>query len=187
MAKESFYFQHDYNARNDDKVLELRARYGAEGYGIFWMIIETMAENEHGGVKATLLGGLSQGYGVAKALLMGVLSTCVEIGLLYEESGTYYSKRLLTHKEFRRFLSESGSLGAEKRWKISKNGDSPPNAPPNAKERKGKEIIGGIDFSADKTEVVLSDGTLQKLGKSQLVRVMHNDIKPEEIKKGKIY
>ena len=57
MAKEAFYFNHDYTARNDDKILELRANFGAEGYGIFWMIVETMAENEHGGLNASLLGG----------------------------------------------------------------------------------------------------------------------------------
>lgn len=136
MAKETYYFQHDYNARNDDKVLELRSRFGGEGYGIFWMIIETMAENDHGGVKASLMGGLSQGYGVAKAWLLDFFNDCVEIGLFYEESGVYYSKRLLTHKEFRKFLSDQGKAGAVKRW----GGDSPPNTPPNAKERKGKEI-----------------------------------------------
>lgn len=148
MAKETYYFQHDYNARNDDKVLELRSRFGGEGYGIFWMIIETMAENDHGGVKASLMGGLSQGYGVAKAWLLDFFNDCVEIGLFYEESGVYYSKRLLTHKEFRKFLSDQGKAGAVKRW----GGDSPPNTPPNAKERKGKEIKGKEINNADGKE-----------------------------------
>lgn len=136
MAKESFYFRHDYNARNDDKILELRSRFGGEGYGVFWMIIETMAENEGGGIKASLIGGLSHGYGVAKGWLNDFLTECVNIGLLYEESGTYYSKRLLTHKEFRKFLSQKGADGAKKRC----GGYSPPNTTPNAKERKEKEI-----------------------------------------------
>lgn len=131
MAKETFYFTHDYNARNDDKILELRSLSGAEGYGIFWMIVETMAENSNGGVKATLIGGLSLGYGVAKDTLLGVFKNCLDIGLFYEKEGFYFSKRMLTHKELRTKLSESGKAGAEKRW----GGYSPPNA----KERKGKE------------------------------------------------
>ena len=28
---ENFYFRHDYNARNDEKLLMLRAEFGAEG------------------------------------------------------------------------------------------------------------------------------------------------------------
>lgn len=136
MAKETFYFTHDYNARNDDKILELRSKYGAEGYGIFWMIVETMAENENGGVKATLIGGLSLGYGVAKATLLEFIHYCIEIGLFYKNDDFLFSKRMLTHKELRNMLSVSGKAGAKKRWE--KN--SPPNSPPNAKERKGKEI-----------------------------------------------
>jgi hypothetical protein len=142
MAKETFYFRHDYNARNDDKILELRAKFGAEGYGIFWMIIETMAENENGGAKAGLMGGLSLGYGIAKDRLKEIISYCIEIGLFYEDGGAFFSKRLLTHKEFRTELSKNGSLGALKRWKKDSGaiaGLSGGNGNPNAKERKGKE------------------------------------------------
>ncbi len=176
MAKETFYFQHDYNARNDDKILELRSKYGAEGYGIFWMIIETMAENENGGAKAGLIGGLSLGYGVAKDKLLDIFNYCLEIGLFYEESGYYYSKRLLTHKEFRKVLSENGAAGAAKRWRGY--------SPPNAKERKGKENK-AIAFENDEF-AVFSDGSKQPLGKSQLFRLKQDDIKPKDIFKGEI-
>jgi len=176
MAKETFYFQHDYNARNDDKILQLRDKFGAEGYGIFWMIIETMAENEKGGAKAGLIGGLSLGYGVAKERLVEVLEYCVEIELLYEDAGYYYSKRLLTHKEFRKSLAENGALGAAKRWRGY--------SPPNAKERKGKEINKAISF--EEKFAVLSDGTKQPLGNSQLFRLQQKDLKPKDVLKGQI-
>lgn len=135
MSKETFYFTHDYNARNDDKILELRSLYGAEGYGIFWMIAETMAENTNGGIKKSLIGGLSLGYGVAKDRLLAIINSCIEIGLIYEKEGFLFSKRMLTHKELRKNLSIAGRAGAEKRW----GGNSLPISPPNTKERKGKE------------------------------------------------
>lgn len=175
MAKETFYFQHDYNARNDDKILELRSKYGAEGYGIFWMIIETMAENDNGGAKAGLIGGLSLGYGVAKEKLVEVFKYCLEIGLFYEEAGYYYSKRLLTHKEFRKVLSENGALGAAKRWRGYSH--------PNAKERKGKE---NKAVSFENEFAVFSDGSKQPLGTSQLFRLKQDDLKPKDILKGEI-
>ena len=44
MSKDTFWFKHDYNARNDEKILELRSIHGAEAYGVYWMIVETMAD-----------------------------------------------------------------------------------------------------------------------------------------------
>lgn len=134
MAKESYWFKHDHNARGDEKILELRSEFGAEGYGVFWMIVETMAENSNGGVKASLIGGLSLGYGVTKEMLSEFINYCVEIELFYEEDGFLFSRRMKKHKEFRQTQSDYGKTGALKRW----GGYSPPNA----KERKGKEIKG---------------------------------------------
>ncbi|MEO7048903.1 MAG: Lin1244/Lin1753 domain-containing protein [Ferruginibacter sp.] len=185
MAKETFYFRHDYNARNDDKILELRAKFGSEGYGIFWMIIETMAENENGGAKASLMGGLSLGYGVAMGRLMEIIGCCLSIGLLYEDAGYYYSKRLLTHKEFRKNLSQFGSEGANKRWGGNRGANGEANGGGNAKERKGKENK-GISFDEENFSVIFKDGSTQQLGIIQKVRLENNDIKPEEILKGVI-
>lgn len=42
--KQSYYFPHDSNARTDTKILELRAKYGARGYGLYFMIIEMLRE-----------------------------------------------------------------------------------------------------------------------------------------------
>lgn len=38
------YFPHDSNARNDSKILRLRMKYGAEGYGIYFMLLERLRE-----------------------------------------------------------------------------------------------------------------------------------------------
>ena len=57
MAKETFYFQHDYSARNDERILELRAEFGWEGYGIYWAILESIAENTNGGINRVAIGG----------------------------------------------------------------------------------------------------------------------------------
>ena len=43
--KDSYYFQHDSNARNDPKLKALMNTYGLEGYGRFWIIIEMMRES----------------------------------------------------------------------------------------------------------------------------------------------
>lgn len=139
MSKNSFWFKHDYNARNDEKILELRSEYGVEGYGIYWMLIESMCETSCGGLKASLIGGLSHGFGVAKARLAEIIKFCIEIGLFYDENGTYYSKRLLKHKQERKYLSEMGKIGQEKK-KILRGAEGGLKPPLSEKKRRDIDI-----------------------------------------------
>ncbi|HKM00696.1 MAG TPA: DUF4373 domain-containing protein [Sedimentibacter sp.] len=43
--KKTNYFSHDSNARNDDKILAVRMEFGAEGYGIYFMLLERLRED----------------------------------------------------------------------------------------------------------------------------------------------
>jgi hypothetical protein len=137
-----------------------------------------MAENDDGGLKASLMGGLSHGYGVAKASLSSIINACVEIGLFYEKDGYYFSKRLLTHKEFRQYLSDKGKEGAAKKW----GGYRGANGHPYAKERKGKENNIGVSFAENNTEVVFTDGSRRKLSVIEKTRVDCEDLLPHQIK-----
>ena len=38
------YFSHDANARNSNRLLAVRIKHGAEGYGIYFMILERLRE-----------------------------------------------------------------------------------------------------------------------------------------------
>lgn len=46
MTKTSTYFSHDAGARNDSRILRLRMTHGAAGYGIYFMLLERMREEE---------------------------------------------------------------------------------------------------------------------------------------------
>ncbi len=116
MAKETYYFSHDYNARNDEKILELRSVYGAEGYGIFWMIIETMAETSSCAIDTKLIGGLSISFGYPKEKLVQLIKFCVSVSLLSKNGNLITSKRLAKHREHREERSLSGKNGAQKKW-----------------------------------------------------------------------
>jgi hypothetical protein len=45
--KDAYYFSHDSNARNDQRLMKVRMKYGAEGYGIYFMIIEILRDIEN--------------------------------------------------------------------------------------------------------------------------------------------
>ena len=42
--KSTNYFSHDSNARNDEKLVRLRMKQGAAGYGVYFMILERLRE-----------------------------------------------------------------------------------------------------------------------------------------------
>jgi hypothetical protein len=44
MKKDSYYFPHFYNARNDIKLRRVRKELGIEGYGIYFMCLEALRE-----------------------------------------------------------------------------------------------------------------------------------------------
>ena len=44
MNKDAYYFSHDSNARNDQRLIKIRMKYGMEGYGVYFGIIEILRE-----------------------------------------------------------------------------------------------------------------------------------------------
>lgn len=158
--KDTYYFPHDYNAAHDQKILKLRAKHdNALGYGIYFMILEMMAQEPTGILPDDFIETFNLSYGFPNTLANGsangytsdVLQTCIDLGLFIKDKTGIYSKRMLEHKGFRQERSISGQKGAKNRWNNnSANGSAitSANNSANAKERKGKEIYKKDDFSS---------------------------------------
>lgn len=43
--KDAYYFKHDAYARHDPKIKSMMNKYGAQGYGRFWIVIEMLRES----------------------------------------------------------------------------------------------------------------------------------------------
>lgn len=128
----SEYFSHDYSARIDPKILELRAEYGWEGYGVFWAFIEHLADND-GMINEDHLGGVSLGLGLSKEWLINWLEVCYRLELLKKDKeGNIYSDRLNEHFEKRQKLRDSGKIGAVKTNKSKTTNPATPAATPPA-------------------------------------------------------
>ena len=131
MKSNTYYFSHDYNAANDTKVLFLRHQLGMEGYGIYWYLIEQLA-NAGGKLPLELIPVLAMQMHCTDVKVNGVL---MNFGLFTIESGEFWSERLQNHLELRQKLSESGKTGANNRW-----ANRVAIGEGNAKESKVKEI-----------------------------------------------
>jgi hypothetical protein len=144
MKSSTYYFSHDYNAANDTKILFLRHQLGMEGYGIYWYLIEQLA-NAGGKLPLELIPVLAMQMHCTDVKVNGVL---MNFDLFTIESGEFWSHRLQDHLELRLKLSQSGKAGANNRWK---NGGAIGGAigEGNAKERKVKEIKENINLLED--------------------------------------
>lgn len=136
MKKDTYYFSHDYNAHNDTKILYMRQDLGMEGYGIYWFLVESLADS--GGIlPLKIVPVLAKQMDVSEAKVNTIINS---YELFQIVDSQFFSERLIKHLELREGLSEAGRIGAQKRWEIHKNGGAIRGA--NAKERKGKEKKG---------------------------------------------
>jgi len=144
MKSSTYYFSHDYNAANDTKILFLRHQLGMEGYGIYWYLIEQLA-NAGGKLPLELIPVLAMQMHCTDVKVNGVL---MNFDLFTIESGEFWSHRLQDHLDLRLKLSQSGKAGANNRWK---NGGAIGGAigEGNAKEIKEKEIKVNINLIDD--------------------------------------
>ena len=133
MPKDTFYFSHDYNARNDEKIKRLIRKHGMIGYGIFWSIVEDLYNNAN---------ALHLDYeGIAYDLRSDsdtVYSVINDFDLFVFDVNSFGSLSVQKRLDERNDKSIKARESANKRWNnanaLQTQSDS--NA---IKERKGKE------------------------------------------------
>lgn len=119
------YFSHDSNARNSDKLLRLRAKYKAEGYGVYFMILERLRD-EADYTSDRDYEMLAFDFRVDIDLVRAIIE---DFGLFaFTEDGTrFYSdsfnRRMQAKDSISKARSEAAQRGNEKRWG-SKNNDA---------------------------------------------------------------
>lgn len=143
--KEAYYFSHDANARQDEKILMLRADHGWEGYGIYWALVEMMFESSDTSLHHNKIKGIAVSYNIDITLLEAVINTCITENLFVSNGDTFWSESLLRrksiYKESKQKKSEAGKKGMQKRW-ANKQSDNTVITDDNTvitKDNKGKE------------------------------------------------
>ena len=117
--KSTNYFSHDSNARNDEKLVRLRMKQGAAGYGVYFMILERLRE-EADYMSAKDYNMIAFDLRVDAAIVKSVvedfgLFTFTDDGkCFYSES---FTRRMDIKDTLRRKRSEGGKIGMKNRWK----------------------------------------------------------------------
>ena len=110
--KETYYFSHDYNARNDRKMQRLIMKQGVDGVGIFWCIVEMLYEE-----------GGSMLLSECERIAFELRTDCERINFvlleseLFENDGkTFWSNSVLDRLNKRKEKSVKAKESADKRW-----------------------------------------------------------------------
>lgn len=195
MAKQTFYFPHDGNARNDDRIIAVRMRHKMEGYGVYFAILERLLESsEYMSVKDynVIAFDLHVGSDLIKSIVedFGLFSFTDDGKYFFSNSFNDRMKPLENIREQRRL---AGKKSAEKR---AKNNDSsttverplPKKATEESRVYKEKEII--------KEKVILLNGEEKSISErlipfltemlSDTISIerlcMNNHLKPDMLK-----
>ena len=157
MAKDTYYFSHDHNARNDKKISALVCEFKAAGYGIFWATCEMM--HEEGGkleFDELTIKAIAKDINEESEFVKTVIEKCIEKFKLFTKQGILLqsnrvARNLESKNEKKHKKAEAGRLGGiksgESRRNVNNSEAKRSNASSNepnkikVKESKVKEII----------------------------------------------
>jgi len=168
--KDAYYFSHDSNAKDDFKCMLLIEELGLEGYGIFWVLVETLREQENFKYPLKLLSSLARKYNTTVAKMEVVVRN---YSLFTVEDETFFfsnslNKRmeLMNKKREQAKLAgiKSGEARRNKKKELMLNGRSTNvEQLKESKVNKIKENIGTLKKLSSLTSIELSQIDIKKL------------------------
>ena len=121
MEKQSYYFSHDSNARNDVKIIKLRRQLGLEGYGLYWCLIEMLRDAPENKLPIDAIDDIAFSLNISKEKIETVINL---YGLFTVDQYNFFSQRLIRsmeqYKEIKLKLSEGGKKGMINRYQKPK-------------------------------------------------------------------
>ena len=160
MAKETYFFPHDFTSTSDPKIEAMISQYGVAGYGLYWIIVEMMhCDSSHSlPYKPYVLSAISKKINSTSDFIIQFLEDCCTVFELFKrENDSIICERVLRNFEYRKEKSNTAKANAAKRWDavaLQKNATAMQNDAKKGKERKGKEIkeVNTIVFTEEQKE-----------------------------------
>jgi len=92
----ALWYKHDNNMRKDNRIIDLRRRYGLEGYAIYNMLIEVLIDTDFYAYEYTEHSAeeLSKDFGIDKNRLIEIINYCINDKLFFIKDGFLRNKTL---------------------------------------------------------------------------------------------
>ena len=184
------YFSHDSNARNSDKLIRLRMRHKAAGYGVYFMILERLREEpDYMSVKDynMIAFDLREDASLIKSVVedFGLFAFTEDGKCFYSES---FTRRMSKMDAERQKRAEGGKKAMSKRWKkwelAGNKGDT--TAESNDDTVAEREETEGISISKKQENGNETITDLQENDKLVITDLQENDNNKNKIKKTRI-
>lgn len=108
------YFPHDFNARIDRKILRCRKVLGIEGYGIYWMLIETLCTQENFSYPLKDVDLLADDFGCSVEKVEAVIKQFELFEI--DKKGLFFSYSLMARLQKYLDISEKARASINVRW-----------------------------------------------------------------------
>lgn len=118
--KKTYYFQHDYNARNDPKLQAVMIKYGLAGIGAFWCIVEMLYEQD-GTLPITSISSIAYTLHADEEMLKNIVC---KMDLFECNKKNFWSRSVRKRLGLINEISDIRRKAAEKRWKSNKKDDA---------------------------------------------------------------
>ena len=171
--KDTFTFPHDANAAGDHKCIDLIEKLGPEGYGIYWLLIESLRREPNFRIPLASLPGLARHYNSTPEKFKAVVSG---FKLFKADREYFWSESLIRRMAEREDFHISMTVLAYKKYKK----DPPPDKLVNH-ARALLTHYGGTPSGLP----ALSDGSvsaLHKISKAKQSQVKLSEVKLSEEK-----
>ena len=120
MKKDAYYFSHDSNSKDDPKCVMLIEQLGLEGYGIFWVLVETLRDQPGYKYPLSLLPAIARKYNSTAQKVETVVKNYNLF--LFTDDEFFFSSSLMERMEYleykRQLASIAGKKSAEKRKQL---------------------------------------------------------------------
>lgn len=163
--KSTFFFSHDFGARNDPKLQNLLMEHGCEGIGVYWCMVEQMYEQ----------GGqlpLSSCKSIAYTLHVSceLVSSVINDFLLFDNDGeTFWSESVKLRLNKRVEISEKRREAGKKGWQKTFNNEQMSS-----------------NYTANVRQMPSNDGAIAEHAKSNCPAIKGKESKEKEIKENNI-
>ena len=115
--KETFYFQHDYNARNDPKLQQILMEHGVAGIGVFWCIIEMLYEQD-GCMELSSCKSIAFALHVDREMIESIIN---DFDLFKTDGENFWSESVNRRLRKRSEISQKRSLAGKLGWQKTFN------------------------------------------------------------------
>lgn len=137
------YFAHDINAINDFKIQTMMFEYGVAGYGMYWVLCESIASQKSCTLplKDTYMRALASKAMVDVDEMKAFIDSCTEEYELFVSDGTIiWSESLSKRMDKSRSNVDRAKKAAQARWSKPKTKEKSDSPTPKLKPKNNKSI-----------------------------------------------